>query len=261
MKIIKRKFHYKLKFTLMVIVTIFSACNNVNYPNCDCYCNSCAIIKEGLIVCYPFTGNGKDRSGNGWDSDLNDFVLTTDRFGDSLSAVYYSGMSAITTNCPVVTGKAPRTVMFWFKTDTIGIITALRWGGPHENYYNSFRCWFNTQFNDSMGVTIDIGHAQIVYKATINDNKWHHYTWVLPELEKPRIIDVNIYQDAVLLTNAIYHHDSLGRSLSAYINTISDDIKLSIGLDEFSGYIDDVLIYNRALSEKEIKLIFNSSKP
>jgi hypothetical protein len=48
-----------MKNILLIGCFIFIAsCMETNNPVCNCGCVSCSIISNGLVVCYPFDGNG-----------------------------------------------------------------------------------------------------------------------------------------------------------------------------------------------------------
>ncbi len=95
----------------------------------------------------------------------------------------------------------------------------------------------------------------MTYSATVADGNWHHYAFVVPDIVGVELEDVEIYQDGILLS------------------TICGSIALSVPLDtrstypihvgrfhewserHFIGTIDEVMVYDRALSVEEIQQI------
>lgn len=53
----------------------------------------CTDISDGLVACYPFTGNADDESGNGNHGVVIGATLTEDMFGNSESAYYFDGVN------------------------------------------------------------------------------------------------------------------------------------------------------------------------
>jgi len=51
-----------------------------------------AVTTEGLVAYYPFNGNANDESGNGHDGTVYGATLTTDRFGNAGSAYSFDGI-------------------------------------------------------------------------------------------------------------------------------------------------------------------------
>ncbi len=105
---------------------------------------------------------------------------------------------------------------------------------------------FTTGFNyHGEGVTIDVWYGAVTYSASVGDGNWHFYTWVVPE--GTRIVaDVKVYMDGVRLT-AVRSSYSPWQTL----NTASVG-PLDIGTNSFDGALDEVRVYNRALSDAEI---------
>lgn len=84
-------------------------------------------------------------------------------------------------------------------------------------------------------------------------NKWHHVTVVISRS-----------------TNLLFYYldsiDNIPINISAVVGSLDTSAWLGIGQDfsdssvNFNGLIDDVRIYNRALSASEIKSIYDSTK-
>ncbi|MBA7674145.1 hypothetical protein ES703_82352 [subsurface metagenome] len=106
-----------------------------------------------------------------------------------------------------------------------------------------------------IGVTPDGGYLYI--NDATHDDKWHHVAAVVQEAELPNLHDdVTLYKDGEL---AEIHDIGL---LDLWPIETGSDLDVRIGRG-FKGLIDDVRIYDRALSEDEIKALFTlqSSRP
>ncbi len=168
-------------------------------------------------------------------------ALKLDGDDDYIEITKYKGIS----------GTRPRTVAVWVKTTTSkGDI--LSWGSEDFGKMWIFRF---IRGRNRIGVTPDGGYLYM--NDAVHDDKWHHVAAVVQEAELPNLHDdVKLYKDGELAEI----HD-IGLLDLWPIKTGSDlDVKIGRG---FKGLIDDVRIYDRALSEDEIKALFTlqSSRP
>ena len=148
-----------------------------------------------------------------------------------------------------VTGTRPRTVAAWCRTtETRGEI--ISWG------FDDFGKMFTFGFiRGRIGIKPNGGYLYI--NEETDDDRWHHVAAVVEEAELPNLYDdVKLYKDGVL---AEIHDIGL---LDLWPIDTGSELDVSIG-DGFKGRIDDVRIYDRALSEDEINALFKlqSSKP
>jgi hypothetical protein len=86
--------------------------------------------------------------------------------------------------------------------------------------------------------------------VSIADNQWHHIAAVLNSDETPTVDEIQIYVDGQLQAAAANN--------TQHINT-SDSERVYLGVldtgtlqNYFRGLLDDVRIYNRALTAEEI---------
>jgi hypothetical protein len=160
-------------------------------------------------------------------------------------ALEFDGSSVYvkTTNYRGISGAKPRTVAAWIKTDTASVQDIVTWGKQATGQWWLF-------YIDSLGnlrVAVSGGYKQAT-GVDLCDGVWHHVAAVLPD-GSSNVDDVKLYINGQEQTST--------SSLSQTINTASDvDVAIGvyIGRDKyFNGLIDDVRIYNRALSQNEIE--------
>jgi len=148
-----------------------------------------------------------------------------------------------------VTGTRPRTVAAWFRTtETRGDI--ISWG--EDDFGKMF---IFGHIRGRIGIRPNGGYLYINDKT--NDNKWYHVAAVVEDVELP-----NLHDDVKLYKNgepAEIHDIGL---LDLWPIDTGNKLDVTIG-DGFEGLIDDVRIYDRSLSEDEIKMLFKlqSNKP
>jgi len=141
-----------------------------------------------------------------------------------------------------VVGTRPRSVAAWIKTSTSrGQI--ISWGSDDYG-----RMWIFGFIRDRIGVTPKGGYLYI-NPATSND-KWRHVAVVVRQADLPNLHDdVKLYMDGDL---AEIHDIGL---LDLWPIETGKDLNVTIGR-QFKGLIDDVRIYDRALSDEEIMALF-----
>ena len=211
-------------------------------------------IEKGLAASYPFNGNANDESENGHHGMLHGATLTEDRFGDKNSAYSFDG-----TDDYINIGQQPDfpslnayAVSLWFLNDGRGVSSSdsvpkiISKGTTWDEWDDSnFYIGVYYQFSGKL-----IGNGIADSSKNYWDNLWHHVV-----LNKKNAIDGELWVDGVL------------KDIST-IAKVVNNIDLMIGYmasedsspDFWPGKIDDIRIYNRAISEDEIQALYNPGK-
>jgi len=157
-------------------------------------------------------------------------ALEFDGAGDYVEVAGYKGIS----------GSNPRTVTAWIRVESNGSsLSIVRWGTLEING----GLWSNV-INTAGNLRVAVWGGSVVGDTVINDDTWHHVAIVLPDKANVKVEDILLYVDGGQEDTAI----SLG---SQTINTaVGMDVLIS--LDGSVGLLDDVRVYNYALSEEEI---------
>ena len=199
------------------------------------------------VAYWPLDSDAADESVNGWHGCLfgnasfttdleRDDVLILDGDGDYVNINEYEG----------VTGTEPRTVAAWIKTGASGDI--ISWGEENEGT----RWLFYLNSIGGLRVAVYGGYIQTT-GLDLRDGTWHHVAAVLP-MGHTNVTDVELYVAGELIAP----EDT--SSSEQQIDTASvANVKIGI-LDDgqnryFNGLIEDVRIYNRALSKTEIQAL------
>jgi hypothetical protein len=214
-------------------------------------------ISFGLEAFFPFRNNIKNYSD--YKINVTSFggALTKDRFDEPNSAYQLNGKTDfILTDYEGILGSSKRTLTFWARLDLSNNnrsgMAAVSWGPGTDGH--RFDGYFNF---DSIGPTANIGGSAITYQTPfkINNNSWHHYVYLI-DSDNPKVNNIKIYQDGVLLTNRLAEYD-----LTLNVNTKEGD-PLKIGKCSapndpsfFKGAVDEIRIYSRVLSDIEIKYL------
>ena len=215
------------------------------------------VPKDGLVGWWPFNGNANDESGNGNHGTVNGATLTSDRNGKPNCAYDFDGVDdSIPTKFNGVLGKEARTISFWVKTNNKKESFPIVYGSN----INGSRINITLNYINS-GITIGTSYSAINYKSNHNtsDNNWHNYCIVLHKLESPKTIDFKIFEDGEMLT---IENNSINKLQSVFTQIgmplIFGGMTTSIGYGNvfFQGSLDEISFFNRALSEQEIKQLY-----
>jgi len=143
-----------------------------------------------------------------------------------------------------ITGTAPRTVAAWIKTRSDrGEILA--WGRDEGGGMFIFG---HVEGRGRIGVTPEGGYLYM--NAKTNDDAWHHVAAVVREGAPPNLHDdVEVFLDG---ERAIIHDIGI---LDLWPIDTPGELDVRIGKG-FKGALDEVRIYERALSEEEIRMLF-----
>ena len=228
---------------------ITSMYNGISYSD-TCHAVS-GSLTQGLVGYWPFCGNANDDSGNGNNGTVNGATLTTDRFGNANTAYSFDGLnSRITTNYYGILGQNSRTISLWFK------INNSTSNGELFNYGSGFGGGINMYLAGNNNPTIDTSSSQIIYNPSVNTNTWHNYVMTYSSADGTNILACKIYIDGVLLTsiNSQFNPNQLLNSVSG------NPVQFGGASIPFYGDIDDIGIWNRALTTQEITQLYNQNQ-
>ena len=211
-------------------------------------------LKEGLVAYYPFNGNAKDESGNGNDGLVKGALLVEDRNGKPLKAYSFNGQDSFI-DLPAskqINYIHHISVSFWINASEKQP-TGQQYSGLITRTDHRHRFSFTTGLypNLVLGSRVSPQH-NVDNKAVIASAKWMHI---------------------------VFTHDGSGCALfidgkqkskitNRPISLVSSDLPVTIGAEGngnglirfFLGCLDDIRIYNRALSAEEVKTLYEFEK-
>jgi hypothetical protein len=220
-------------------------------------------LSDGLVAYYPFNGNANDESGNGNNGTVNGATLTTDRFDNANKAYSFNGSN----NYIQITNGTP----FNFTND-LSLSFWINAGSPQQEYMSVID---KTHAGGPVGVTrafvvqqssYDLNHIRfswgdgtnwsvplVLSGINLQTNNWQYITITKHDLE------VKYYINGIF----VYEYTSPSASASIFPNS---NLPLTFGacywsdaktyVRFFNGKLDDVRIYNRALSASEVQQLY-----
>jgi hypothetical protein len=236
--------------------------------NSDCSSNSCvgnvctapSSIPTDYIAYWKFDGNANDETGF-YDGTLMGNALITDDVEKGQVVSLDGDGDYVDLPKNILAGENMVTLSAWFRIDesTGSILSHYDNGGWYAYYLNVNNnfievCISNKSTGDCyQGTWHEEGIPDVGHSNSVNDGLWHHAVVVYDNVE------VKLYVDGVLRnstaksgaipTGANYLH-SIG--LQGYSQTATQRV------GAFQGSIDDVMLYNRALTPAEIGAIYTT---
>ncbi|MEI7726806.1 MAG: LamG-like jellyroll fold domain-containing protein, partial [Bacteroidota bacterium] len=218
---------------------------------------SCGSLVNGLVACYPFNGNAYDESGNGSNGTVLGPTLTTDRFGNPNSAYLFDGngdyIVCDADNLPIT----DRTVSLWFYANSLGT-------HPNPLAYGGNNCgttWFQSINHTGPEYVLEshceVNHFAVGY-TTAPVGQW--VNWVITN----DVTGCKMFINGVQIgSNSNYVDDTYvtGKDLAIGVCVSTNGMApyTDWNLGWFDGKIDDVRIYDRALSLQEILSLYSAT--
>lgn len=219
-------------------------------------------MTQGLRAYYPFTGNANDVSGNNNNPSFNNASLTPDRFGNANSAYLFNGTNNYIRipNSSSLNMAGPMSIAMWIKVNgfyqgTCHGNNLLMKGDDDSNpniYYLRFDDFAYTNGQHCSIPVPDITHENLFGRGTLNPPGG--YTPYVPANQWMSV--VYIYDGT---TAKLYVDCQLKISSSASGFNFTNAYDLFLGRMNhpsypywFNGVMDEVRIYDRALTADEV---------
>lgn len=207
---------------------------------------------NGLVGYWPFNGNANDVGGNGNNGVVTGASLTTDRFGNANSAYSFDDNSDY-----IDCGNSS-------SVNITGSIT--------------LSAWINaTNFNTENGIISKNGSYDLITSANNTIPPLDKIRWLeaggflfTSPIQQGTWLHIVATFDLTTQTKKVYVNGTLFASQAASITSLPTTTQnLYIGSHQplivpswsFNGKLDDIGVWNRALTQQEITNLYNSSLP
>jgi len=218
------------------------------------------VPSSGLVGWWGFNGNAQDGSGNGNHGTVNGATLTTDRFSIASNAYEFnrsSIQSIDVSNTNSLNSITKTTISFWFNVASYGEPGA----SGHNHFINKSDQNNQQQFivaNNFTGLYFYYGPQSSFFQTSI-----------LPPLNLWNNLIVTYNYDGIALNSWCRFYlngiclDSFPTTSALSITTF--DLKFGgyggANMNMVDGKLDDIGIWNRALTQQEITNLYNSQLP
>ena len=201
---------------------------------------------NGLVAYYPFNGDVKDASGNGYDGTNFNVTMETNRFGVASAAGQFNGTSSYvilpSALVNLMSGTNPMSISAWVETSpavtNTGNKDIVDIGAASQNAVFAVLMLSGDLFYSEWGSTYNLSSG-----IPIGDNSWHHCVASYDGL------NVSLFVDGGFASARSAFADRLNT-----IGTIG--VRADLVAEFWNGGIDDVRIYNRALSSDEVAYLY-----
>jgi hypothetical protein len=227
---------------------------------------------NGLVGWWPFNGNANDESGNGNNGNVNGATLAEDRNGSNNSAYFFDGNNFTHISIPNNPDSSLNltqdlTISSWFYSNsmndfnsTVRSIVMKSGDGVGDPNGYTYGVWAGTPTSTPSTGTINFqaqpNNNSLTYptgnSGDVQINQW--YCYVVTYTKNDSILQY--YLNGVLIDAKIIHFDIGVNSNDLWIGSQPSIYSTT---KTFNGKIDDIGIWNRALSQQEITALYNAS--
>jgi len=220
------------------------------------------VSASGLVGHWRFDAHAQDISGNGYDGTLTNGAVIdttggTNKVGaGKLSVDGVNDFVDLSAHRANFASLPQGTIAGWVKTsDTSGTIFALDDTAEVDSFADLWitggRLIFEVYENNS-------NIFSVKSNATVNDNNWHHVAVTVDASGNKLFIDG---------VQAAVTYSAGNASSTMFLSSVTGVDKMLIGADQNNaglrdplvGLIDDVRVYNRALTSSEVSLLTNTA--
>lgn len=197
---------------------------------------------EGLVAYYPFNGNANDNSGNGNNGTTNGGCSWVQGVKGQACSFDGSGYISVPNSSSLQSPSTSLSIVFWLYIDSWNNSWAPILAKSNTQAYGQY----SVEISSTAGINFWTGTNVSTFNHQMVVGNWYHiaFTWDGTETK--------FYLDGIL------------KGTESYSGTITpDNLPLEIGRhfpgstnDYLIGKLDEILIYNRALSSEEINQLF-----
>ncbi len=237
----------KLKLILLTAAATLSLVNEImaQVPN--------YVPTNGLVGWWPFSGNASDLSGNGNNGTVNGASLTADRFGNTNNAYSFNGSSnyisvsnsSTLQNLSILSVSAWVKINSWYNSGGSQYFPIL-----HKSDQSGQYGLYSVALQSGGGI-YHLGSCETGFTYNNwNLNSWSHVVVVITPTT------TNLYINGLLVASP---------ACGSFPQNPVSTLPLIFGMDKpglieyANGSIDDIGVWNRALTQQEITNLYGSS--
>jgi hypothetical protein len=210
-----------------------------------------ADLSENLVAHWTFAGNANDVSAHGNDGIVYGASLTTDRFGNPNGAYTFDGA-----NDYIDCGNGPSTL--FDSTDSFTLTAWMKYSGlPTFGAIAARHDDRKPTFNYAIGVAhgklvsaadqARIGSYWLLSSADLIEDVWYHVAYAYDSTS------MTLYVNGQEQGSAVFGYSGAGDSIAKFLIGNTGDWPGYTDNRYFNGIIDDLAVYNRALTDAEIR--------
>ncbi|MFN6039776.1 MAG: LamG-like jellyroll fold domain-containing protein [Bacteroidota bacterium] len=233
-----------LFFTSVAMLGLTAATMAQNVPS--------YVPTNGLAGWWPFNGNANDESGNNNNGIVNGATMTTDRFGNANKAYNFNGISSYIevpnannlqlTNNYSICGWFNANIFFLTNTNDRRLISKVQSTG----WYGGYEIFIGGSTNDIAHTGNVGGNNFVLGSQGYSINNWYMFTVTYEGTTQ------KLFMNGVLVNS----QPNTGSLQTSNLPLLFGKIGGNSGY--FDGILDDLGIWNRALTQQEISDLYNA---
>jgi uncharacterized protein (TIGR02145 family) len=207
-----------------------------------------ASLQTGLVGYWPFCGNANDASGNGNNGTVNGATLTADRFGNANSAYSFDGVDDfidLGNGISLNQFSNEISVVAWVKGSSSVVID--------KNILSKYGCnpgGWSLETSQNTLTTNFTGCGQgIANQSSLNNDVWTNIVGIREANQWKIYVNGNLTVVSIISANY-----NLNSGYNLIVGVQNNNLNPST---HWNGKIDDIAIYNRALTASEIQQLYN----
>ena len=204
-----------------------------------------SFITNGLVAYYPFNGNANDESGNGNNGEVKGAALAGDRFGSKNAAFYFNGVNSYI-NTPVENSGSDYTLCLYYNSNELKKSALI--GRDDENSNGNVFGFLTASEMCYSSIGNGLATGKLVITSITPETRVWKYA-VCTVSGRP-YSQVKLYLDGRLIGSGT--GDYITPNMPWRVGVKGTNINQMT----FHGAIDDVRIYNRALSDAEVSALY-----
>ncbi len=202
---------------------------------------------DGLVAYYPFNGNAHDESGNGNDGGVLGASLTFDRFGNPDHAYSFDGVDdliSIPNSSSLQSIDSEITLAAWVYVN--GWYT--NWAGLASKSNSIERAQYGVAFQPEGRIDVDLVGTKI---TLLTGFQFELSTWYFLAMRWDGE-DVQVFVNESIVGASTYAPPPLANQMPFEIGRHTP-----VNTEYMNGLIDDIRLYDRALSDAEVQELYN----
>lgn len=214
------------------------------------------IPRNGLVGEWLFNGNANDTSGNGNNGTVYGATTIADRFGNANNCFHFSSANIDYIRIPnnvSLQGMSAISISSWINIEQYRTEQTIvgKWGSASDSYHIAL---IQGGIRFGIGINGGCGGDINTSPGLIQTGKWYHILGIYAGNMMKIYINTNLVLNINSSVGNIAYtpHD-------VYIGTFESYGTISPSVTFGPGRIDDVRIYNRALSDSEIQALYNEA--
>ena len=217
-------------------------------------------LTNGLVACYSLNGNARDCSGNYNDGTLYGTTLAADHSGITNGAYQFNGVSDYISLPAHALKNSVYSYSIWFKADALpspgNAVCIFSIGDVIDTKQQTLALANNYSSAGTTGMSVGgYNNGLPASSSTLTSlptvGQWYHIVGVRTSTSLSLYVNGSFVASADAGTTTPYYGTTVAANLGARCNLTQ----------YFSGEIDNFLIYNRAITDQEIKVLYLEGLP